>query len=432
MLNTSATFIFILSLYQIWTRGCTDKQTFVDTFEIELGVRDWESLAKRFVEVGKGNFGTVYRIPFSSAGFAVLKKLSISNANERKKALEEVARHAKLLKHESVRDFIPALYGCVNEGSEFYIIMEHIPYSFEYSIENPQKKDSLMLNPSFVEFWKFDEHVRFAYYKLMLEGLQKIHQAGFVLNDIKPGNILYSTFPDMAIKFIDFGFTGGLNEFPLGGSQFYNDVPKIEFFRRHKASSEYEQQAIRNEYSNRNDNYMTDIWGLALTIYQVELPAWQPRINQSLYSNWRLMDSTQIADKIRQDKWIKNRNINFCTKENRQPRICFLDVLGKMTDVTRDLLPDIIESYKLNGKPKGDKIMMTDLVTEMQMIYEDNEEQFEQPLKEFRSRAVKTEAKRTLLNIVPRENIEQSVSDQIEIPFDSSVEYRFYSEQILI
>ena len=141
------------------------------------------------------------------------------NTLERLKA--EFKTQAELA-NNLAKGYVAHAHGCVEESinNKFYIFMEYMPNTLEAKIyEHEQSKD--VPNRGLGLFRAFPEHVRFYYYKLMFEGLEKIHQANYVHNDIKPGNILFDLLPKPQIRIIDFGMAEQFDTYPRGGTHIH-------------------------------------------------------------------------------------------------------------------------------------------------------------------------------------------------------------------
>lgn len=114
-----------------------------------------------------------------------------------------------------------------------------------------------------VQYKKFSEKSAIHVIKAVCSGLDHIHRMGFVHRDLKPDNLMYLTKEeDSAIKIIDFGLAGDVNESPCKtpcGTAHYA-APEV------LSSLEYDQSA--------------DMWSLGVIIYTL-LCGFPPFFDQS-------------------------------------------------------------------------------------------------------------------------------------------------------
>jgi serine/threonine protein kinase len=262
MLKRILLFIF---LQVARTLECVFKDQFMERYKTDYPESEWTSLFRHVI--GKGSFGVVYKIPFDKQRSAVLKRIPISL-----RSLDEFRAEAEMQKrmNDIAPNSTPEMYYCIEGDTDNYIVMDFVPYALERSYKGGQD-DEANSGLRLVDFRRFHPFIRLIYYKLLIEGLADIHDNGYVHNDIKRGNIMFGTLPQPYIRYIDFGFVCGLHDDPQGGTPEYMDSVFLYKFQQSKHS---ENRILVNEiveaYKQRDDNYMTDIFALALTIYRIE------------------------------------------------------------------------------------------------------------------------------------------------------------------
>ena len=242
----------------------------------------------------------------------------------------------------------------------------------------------------------------------MFEGLEKIHEAKYVHNDVKPANILFEVVPVPTIKIIDFGFAEPFDNYPLAGTPIYNDAVKIDFYKSYnKLNFQKSKIKHREEFKKRQDHYMTDIWALAVSIFWIEqIPSPQQYPIEKFNGEDFIRPYERLAHSIRDDKWLKERKLNFCADSEglNKPMVCFIDVIRKMTGFDRKSVVDtwsirsnrIYPKKELSEAEKGNQaqppITMKDLVKDMQRIFNYQSEDFKAKLAEFKAKQSQDEA----------------------------------------
>jgi serine/threonine protein kinase len=138
-------------------------------------------------KIGKGEFGSVYRVKKGTKEIA-LKVLSVDNFEQ----LRLVKREIQVLESLKCLPSLVCYYGNENIDNTFYIEMEYI------SGKNLQK---------FSQEYRADSNlVRYmtSIMSDLMNGISYIHQVNVVHRDIKPDNIMIQ-YPQIQPKLIDFG-----------------------------------------------------------------------------------------------------------------------------------------------------------------------------------------------------------------------------------
>lgn len=163
-------------------------QTSYFTPEILAATKDkFSQRYETYEEIGRGNFGIVYR------GFDVkldrevaIKKMQNSRKND-PEAVRRFSQEAQItsrLLHEN----IAAVYDYYEEDSEYYLIMEYV--------------DGFTLQ-EFVEKCRPDFHEAYRIIDGVAAAVQHAHENHVIHRDLKPANIIITA--DMKVKVTDFG-----------------------------------------------------------------------------------------------------------------------------------------------------------------------------------------------------------------------------------
>lgn len=140
-----------------------------------------------YEEIGRGNFGVVYRgFDFKLDREVAIKKMQYSHKND-PEAIQRFFREAQItsrLLHEN----IAAVYDYYEEDNDYYLIMEYIDgFTLQDFVEKCQ--------PDFHEVCQVIDGVAAA--------VQHAHEHHVIHRDLKPANILIT--PEMKVKVTDFG-----------------------------------------------------------------------------------------------------------------------------------------------------------------------------------------------------------------------------------
>lgn len=140
-----------------------------------------------YEEIGRGNFGVVYRgFDFKLDREVAIKKMQNSRKND-PEAIQRFFREAQItsrLLHEN----IAAVYDYYEEDDEYYLIMEYVDgFTLQEFVQNCQ--------PGIHEICQVIDNIAAA--------VQHAHEHHVIHRDLKPANILITS--DIKVKVTDFG-----------------------------------------------------------------------------------------------------------------------------------------------------------------------------------------------------------------------------------
>ena len=294
-------------------------------------------------KLGKGSFGSVYRVKHKITGniraMKIIKNSSIINNNEKvkKKYLKEI-QVLKELEHPNIIKIIEYYI----DNKNHYIITELLNGGELYD--------------SIVKFDKFNEQKAAYIMKQILSALNYLHSKGIVHRDIKPENILVqkidaksesekNDLESLNIKIIDFG-----------ASNFFKENQKLTV----KVGSPY---YIAPEVLNKSYDEKCDIWSSGVVLY-VMLTGKFPFIggtSQKLFENIKTgkyrntgKEYEAISD---EGKKLIDQMLTLDPKKRISASEClnspFFSNSNKNLKEIPNLLPSVLSNiYKLNAREK--------------------------------------------------------------------------------
>ena len=208
-------------------------------------------------KVGKGSFGSVYKVVDNKTGIIramkVIKKETIYYQDDERVFLKEIEILAKLEHPNIIR-----IYEYFTDEINYYVITEYISGGELYE--------------TITKIHQFNESKAAYIMKQILGALNYLHSFGIVHRDIKPENMLVeptSSNDNINIKLIDFGtcnyVTSEKNLTLKVGSPYY----------------------IAPEVLNKNYNQKCDIWsaGVLLYILLIGFPPFKGKSTSELFTN---------------------------------------------------------------------------------------------------------------------------------------------------
>ncbi|GAP18537.1 serine/threonine-protein kinase [Levilinea saccharolytica] len=138
-------------------------------------------------QIGKGGFGTVYRATDTSLGRTVALKVLHPQMAWDADFIQRFQREARLAA-QLENPYVVTIYGVGEDQGRYFIAMRYYPGG---SLADLQKKGPL----------PWDKCVSIL--GQVCEGLQQLHQQGWVHRDMKPSNILFD--PQGRAVVADFG-----------------------------------------------------------------------------------------------------------------------------------------------------------------------------------------------------------------------------------
>ena len=288
-------------------------------------------------KVGKGSFGSVYKVVDNQTGIIramkVIKKETIAYQDDEKVFLKEIEILTKL-EHPNIIKIIEYFADEIN----FYVITEFVSGGELYE--------------SITKFHHFNE-VKAAYImKQILCALNYLHSFGIVHRDIKPENMLVepnSSNENINIKLIDFGTCN-----------YIKDNKNLTL----KVGSPY---YIAPEVLNKNYNKKCDIWSAGVILYILLLgyPPFKGKSAQELFS--RINKGTYRKEGKEWDNISDNakdlilKMLEYDPQKRLSAQECLehpwiVSLLGdnsNLTSTQMDLLPNVLENiYNFNAKEK--------------------------------------------------------------------------------
>jgi calcium-dependent protein kinase len=288
-------------------------------------------------KLGKGSFGSVYKVKHKISGeiraMKIIKNTSVDDkvGVDNVKFLKEI-QVLKELEHPN----IIKIFEYYVDNKNHYIISELLTGGELYE--------------TIIKCHKFNEKTAAFIMKQILSALNYLHSKGIVHRDIKPENILVQNIDkkenldEIYIKLIDFGASNFFKE---------NEILKL------KVGSPY---YIAPEVLNKNYNEKCDIWSAGVVLY-VMLTGNFPFVGQTsqkLFENiktgkykadgkeWEAISKEAkelIAKMLELDK-NKRISASECLKSE------FLSILDTKKEMP-DLLPSVFTNiYKLNAREK--------------------------------------------------------------------------------
>lgn len=167
-----------------------DQRDQTSYFTTEMLTESKDKFSQRYElyeELGRGNFGVVYRgFDFKLDREVAIKKMQNSRKND-PEAVQRFFREAQItsrLLHEN----IAAVYDYYEEDSEYYLVMEYVDgFTLQEFVEK--------CKPDFDDLYQIIDGIAAA--------VQHAHEHHVIHRDLKPANILITA--DLKVKVTDFG-----------------------------------------------------------------------------------------------------------------------------------------------------------------------------------------------------------------------------------
>ena len=184
-------------------------------------------------KLGEGGFGSVYRVMKKMQSFAmkVIAKAQISDVDDQRRLQLEIDTMAYIKSPHLV-----ALHDFFSDNDNFYLVMDYCQGGdlAEYLYNNVNLRES----------------VAATIFKQIVLGVSYLHSHGIAHRDLKPHNILFTSFPH--VKVGDFGLCG------------YAQVDKMKTFCGSPCYTAPECLS-RIEYHGR----AADMWSLGVILYEL-------------------------------------------------------------------------------------------------------------------------------------------------------------------
>lgn len=243
-----------------------------EDFTISPQIKRGKVLQKEYYitnKLGKGSFGTVYRVTHGRTGLAramkIIKKDNILLQDDERQFLKEIEILTKT-DHMNIIKIFEYFMDDIN----YYVITEFV--------QGSELLESLVKIPD------FDERMIKKVMTQLMSAVTYLHKEGIAHRDLKPENILvdHSVTSDLSIKVIDFGTS--------------NYVKKNKNLRLKVGSPYY----IAPEVLESDYNEKCDIWscGCILYVLLVGYPPFQGETTEELFSKIKKGDY-----KMRGEEW---------------------------------------------------------------------------------------------------------------------------------
>ena len=373
--------LFIL-LQVARTLECVSEYQFMDKYLAYNPQSTWTSLFGN--EIGRDSSGVAYKIPLKDESSAVLKKIQITSLSldkvraeaEVQERMNEVLAEAEMQKrmNDAAPSSTAAIYDCIQDDTNKYIMTEFVPFALDHP-DTEGQDDEANSEPRLADFREFHPFIRLKYYMLLIEGLADIHDKGYVHNDIKRENIMFGTLPEPYIRYIDFGCACGLHDYPRCGTQAYMDSEFLYFFQQIRCLEDEDENLnqIVEAYEQRDDNYMTDIFALALTIYRIEFAPSFDGLDDTLVKKKDIIKDRDIwANQVANPEWVEASNINFCyipKGKKKTDKVCFHDIIKRMINHRRSSVEPASRAQQPTIENADNPTLTSQLAREITRIY---------------------------------------------------------------
>jgi serine/threonine protein kinase len=340
MENKSRMLIFIfIVLIQSGLVNCCDekiaKANFI-TKKIEAG---------RLEYLGSGTFGSVYRTkkqdPNDSQKFIDLV-VKIQNDDSADRFIKE-AQVMRLVQTPERSKHVPFLHECFRDkNNKHFLIMDYVKNPLEPSSVVTMKAQG-ETESSYIEFAKLPPKDRVLIYAQIADGLSELHAKNITHGDLKPDSIMMDKISvDGTVSIIDFNGSAIGDERPFVFTFAYLDHEFVEHYAaNHKKSKPLDVQGHQNGPKQ-------DIFALAVTIYNLEnsydeINSTFKKIDAIINHQARKEHIDGMIKLVEDDRWIKNRGLNFKTKD----KLKFSEVIKTMVSRRRVERPTAAEVARM-------------------------------------------------------------------------------------
>ena len=291
-------------------------------------------------KLGKGSFGSVFKVKHKVTGEIRAMKIIKNNPNNESSQIvnEKFLKEIQVLKELEHTNIIK-IFEYYIDDKYHYIITELLTGGELYE--------------SILKFQKFNEKKAAYIMKQILSALNYLHSKGIVHRDIKPENILVqnintknkkSALDEIHIKLIDFGASNFFKE---------NEILTL------KVGSPY---YIAPEVLNKSYNEKCDIWSAGVVLY-VMLTGNFPfvgKTSQKLFESIKTGNYKKTGKEweaiSKEAKELIGQMLELDTTKRISASVClkspFLSIIDNQGEVP-DLLPSVLSNiYKLNAREK--------------------------------------------------------------------------------
>ena len=279
---------------------------------------------KKIKKIGRGAFGSVYKIQDKNDNKVYALKEIILNKNEN---LDEIKNEAHLLEkidNENVIKYINSFF----YDDSFYLIMEFCSNLDLRSFINEHKKDNKLISETIIR----------KIISGLCHGIKAIHNNNMIHRDLKPENIFISD--NYEIKIGDFGLSKILNE--------------TNYAQTKVGTLVYTAPEIYNgeKYTNK-----VDIWALGCIIYELCTLDYCFSCNNLIELMKKISSGCHgIIDTKYYNDYLQNL-IDLSLKKNYRERASIEDILANLKD-ERELTPNELKKvYSILPNDKDLKII---------------------------------------------------------------------------
>jgi len=187
-------------------------------------------------ELGKGQFGTTYKIKNKKTGEEYACKAIAKRKLTTKEDIDDVRREISILHHLGGHDNIVCCEGAYEGARHVYIVME--------LLQGGELFDRI------VERGKYSEKDAADCFRTIVETIQHCHELGVVHRDLKPENfVLKSKDYDSKICAIDFGLSAFFHE-----DQVFHEIVGSAYY-------------VAPEVLRRSYGKASDVWSCGVILY---------------------------------------------------------------------------------------------------------------------------------------------------------------------
>ena len=235
----------------------------------------YNSIENNNNKLGKGNFGSVFKIsPRNNGIYYAIKIIK----NDEKKRFIDIKREIKILSGINHKNIIK-MYDCFCQNEKYYLVLEYLP--------NKTLNDKI--NDKIKKCHRhFQENEILNIFHQIINGLKYLHDLNIIHRDIKPDNILFDEKDN--VKLSDFGYSVLLNNYPI--NKIWKINPDKDLISSGKTKIGHRDYSAPELINGNPVDSKCDIFSLGMTIFYL------------------MSFNLPLNSKIVEDKILRNYNEN--------------------------------------------------------------------------------------------------------------------------